>query len=180
MALDPGDRDTLIGAGVMAVGAVVLALTYGTVGRATVPGYDLMAAFNKAEGIGVGSDVRLSGVSVGKVVAQRLDDRFRAVLTLRLTPAVILPDDTSAAVHTDGLMGAKYITLQPGGDEANLKPGDRIRFTQDSLNLQDLLQLIIAQGEAKRAEAQAGQGNPAGAPPEAAPRQEVPDGAQPH
>ena len=150
MALDSADRETIIGGAVILVGAVILAVVYGTVGHAALPGYDLMARFNKAEGITVGSDVRLSGVSVGKVVAQQLDDRFRAEITMRLQPGTAVPDDGAALIQTDGLLGAKYIALQPGGDETNLKPGDEIRYTQDSLSVDDLLELIIAQAEAKR------------------------------
>lgn len=151
------DRDVLIGACVVAVGAAILALSYGGVGRSSVPGYDLQAQFNRADGIGKGSDVRMSGVSVGKVVSQSLDDHFRAVVTMRLAPDTPVPADSAALIQTDGLLGAKFIALQPGADEANLKPGERIRFTQDSMNLQDLLELIIAQAEAKR------QGKPEGA-----------------
>lgn len=145
------ERETVIGTCVVLVGAAVLAFAYGAGGRAAVPGYDLVARFNKAEGVAVGSDVRLSGVTVGKVVGQGLDDRFRAVIKLRVDSAVQLPSDSDARVETDGLLGAKYIGLRPGGDEANLKPGDEIQFTQDSMNVQDLLELIIAQAKAKRA-----------------------------
>ncbi len=144
------DRETLIGACVVLVGALVLAFSYGSAGRAALPGYDLLAHFNKADGIGLGSDVRLSGVSVGKVVGQALDDHFRAVITIRMAPGVPVPTDSAALIQTDGLLGAKFIALQPGGDEADLKPGDALRYSQDSMNLQDLLELIIAQAEAKR------------------------------
>ena len=140
---------TIIGAGVILVGAVLLAIAYGGAHRGSTAGYDLNAAFNKADGISPGSDVRLSGVSIGKVVGQSLDDRFRAVVTMRLPLTVELPEDSAALIETDGLLGAKYISLQPGADESNLKPGQAIRYTQDSMNVQDLLELIIAQGEAK-------------------------------
>ncbi|MDR3439740.1 MlaD family protein [Telmatospirillum sp.] len=144
------DRETLIGAGVMLAAALVLGLSYGTAGRASVPGYDLVANFNHADGIGLGSDVRLSGVSVGKVVGQSLDTRFRAVVTMRLAPEVPVPADSAALIQTDGLLGSKYIALQPGADETNLKPGETLQYVQDSMNLQELLELIVAQAQAKR------------------------------
>jgi phospholipid/cholesterol/gamma-HCH transport system substrate-binding protein len=153
------DRETLIGACVILVGAMVLALSYGNVGRASMPGYDLSARFNKADGIGLGSDIRLSGVSVGKVVGQTLDDHFRAVVTMRMAPEIKLPTDSAALIQTDGLLGAKFIALQPGADETDLKPGDELRYIQDSMNLQELLELIVAQAEAKRS----GAGNTGGA-----------------
>jgi phospholipid/cholesterol/gamma-HCH transport system substrate-binding protein len=148
--LNSRDREALIGACVVLVGALVLAFSYGTTGRASIPGYDLVARFNKADGIGLGSDVRLAGVSVGKVVGQSLDDHFRAIVTMRMTPGVPVPTDSAALIHTDGLLGAKFIALQPGADETTLKPGEELHYTQDSMVLQDLLELIIAQAEAKR------------------------------
>ncbi len=150
MAWNSADRETLIGGAVIVVGAVVLAIVYGTAGRAELPGYDLTAQFNRAEGINVGSDVRMAGVMVGKVVSQNLDERFRAVVTMRLQPGTVVPDDSAALIQTDGLLGGKFIALQPGGDETNLKPGDEIRYTQDSISVDDLLELIIGQAEAAR------------------------------
>lgn len=148
------ERDTAIGGLVLVLGLAVLGIAYGAGNRAKMVGYDVQARFNKADGISVGSDLRLSGVSIGKVVAQGLDDRFRAVLTLRLQPGVVIPTDSSALIQTDGLMGAKFIAVQPGGDDEMLKPGQMFQSTQDSVNVQDLLEQIIAQGENRRAKQQ--------------------------
>lgn len=148
------ERETAIGALVMVVALAVLGISYAANSRAKIDGYDVQARFNKADGINVGSDLRLSGVSIGKVVAQKLDDRFRAVLTLRIQPGVDIPVDSSAIIQTDGLMGAKFIAIQPGGDDETLKPGQMFQSSQDSVNVQDLLEQIIAQGEARRAKQQ--------------------------
>jgi len=149
-------RETVIGAAVLVIGAVILGLAYSSTAGKTMAGYDLTARFAKAEGIGIGSAVQLAGVTVGQVVAQRLDQRFQAVLTLRIAPWVQLPKDSAALIETNGLLGAKFVALQPGADEANLKPGSEIEFTQNSMNISDILDLIISQAESKR---------PPGAPP---------------
>ena len=81
---------------------------------------------------------------------QVLDDNFRAVLTLQLDKGVQLPKDSNAAVQTDGLLGAKFVALQPGGDEKNLQSGEAVAYTQSSLSLQDLLDMIISQAEGAR------------------------------
>jgi phospholipid/cholesterol/gamma-HCH transport system substrate-binding protein len=128
-----------------------LAFAYGVKSGASVPGYDLVASFDKAEGIGVGSEVRMSGVTIGKVVAQGLDGGFRAVVRIRVDPTVQVPKDSAALIQTDGLLGSKFISLQPGGDESNLAPGAKIQLTQGSMNVQDLLELIVGQAEAKHA-----------------------------
>ena len=145
------EKETLIGAGVVGALAIALAISYGGSGRSSINGYDLVARFNKAEGIAPGSDVRLSGVSIGKVVNQTLDGRFRAVVTMRVGPDSKLPDDSAAVIQTDGLLGSKFIALQPGGSETDLKPGQEFSATQDSMNVRDLLELIIDQAKTKRA-----------------------------
>lgn len=112
------------------------------------------AAFNKVDGMLPGDEVRLSGVRVGVVESQRLDENFKAVLTLSIDKRVVLPTDTSAAIHTNGLFGSKFIVLEPGGEFDELVDGDTITFTQDSLVVEDLLDLIIAEGNARRAAAE--------------------------
>lgn len=113
--------------------------------------YRVTAQFNKVDGLLAGDEVRVSGVQIGTVENQRLDDRFRAVLTLSIREDVKLPTDTSAAIHTNGLFGSKFVVLEPGGEFDELADGDSITFTQDSLVVEDLLELIINEGKARRA-----------------------------
>lgn len=113
--------------------------------------YRLRASFNQVDGLFPGDDVRLGGITVGVVESQHLDDAFRAVLTLRIDKDVALPSDTSVAIHTSGLFGSKFITLEPGGELDALTDGDSIFFTQDSLVVEDLLELIINEGKSRRA-----------------------------
>jgi phospholipid/cholesterol/gamma-HCH transport system substrate-binding protein len=146
------DRDTVTGAAVVLVGALLMTIAFSIGGKATESsdGYTLAARFNRADGISVGSSVRVSGTVVGKVVAQTLDDRYRAVLTLRLRSDVQLTSDTAAVIYTDGLLGAKYVELKLGGDDCMLKPGQEIQYTQDAVVIEDLLDMIIQQARAKR------------------------------
>ena len=150
MAAQEENRNILIGAVVLLVLIAGLVAIHVNSAREKTSGYPLLARFDKAEGVNVGSEVRLAGVSVGKVTRQTLDDNFRAVLTLQLNGDVKLPKDSNAAIQTDGLLGAKFVALQPGGDEKNLQSGEEIAYTQSSLSLQDLLDMIISQGEAAR------------------------------
>lgn len=148
MATREENRNMMIGGAVLLVLVAGLAAIHVNSARQATAGYPLLARFNKAEGVLPGTEVRLAGVAVGKVTEQKLDDDFRAVLTLRLADSVKLPTDSNAAIQTDGLLGAKFISLQPGGDEKNLQPGQEIGYTQSSLSLQDLLDMIISQAEA--------------------------------
>jgi phospholipid/cholesterol/gamma-HCH transport system substrate-binding protein len=119
-------------------------------------GYQVHAVFDRIDGLVRGNPVYLSGIEVGRVAELTLLPDFRARVTLRLDPAIRLPMDTSAAVHTNGLFGSKFISLDPGGDDRKLAHGDRIVFTQDALIVSELLDLIIAEGKAARSEAEKG------------------------
>ncbi|HLO74928.1 MAG TPA: MlaD family protein [Magnetospirillum sp.] len=152
MVTKGGYRDTIIGAIVVLVAVIFLGLVYAKEDGPTknAAGYLLGARFNRADGVAVGADVRLSGVSVGKVVEQHLAPDFRAVLTLRIASNIQLTADTAAAIQTDGLLGAKYIELKPGGDDSVLRPGQEIAYTQDSMVFEELVDMIIQQAKAKR------------------------------
>ena len=146
------DRDTVTGGAVVVVGALLLTLAFAVGGKsaASSDGYTVAARFNRADGISVGSPVRLSGALIGHVIGQTLDDRYRAVLTLQVRPDIALTTDTAAVIYTDGLLGAKFVELKPGGDDTMLKPGQEIQFTQDAVVIEDLLDMIIQQARAKR------------------------------
>ncbi len=109
-----------------------------------VGGYYLIAKFENIDGIAVGSDVKISGVKVGTVESQFLDEKdFRAALKLKIHSSVQLPADSSAKIASEGLLGSKYLAIAPGGDDEILKEGDEIMFTQSSVNLEDLLGKFI-------------------------------------
>lgn len=145
-------KEVVVGGIVFAVFAGIVLFSYAArdmAKRATEAGYSLTATFNRIDGLPAGGAVRLGGVQVGTISGMRLDDRFRAVVTLRMDEGLALPADSSIAIHTDGLFGTKYLELEPGGDSATLKHGDAIEYTQDALLVGDILDLIIAQGRAR-------------------------------
>lgn len=148
-------RETLIGAA--AFGCLLVVLVYLYAGRdwrearagAALGGEKtVVARFNRVDGLVDGDDVMLGGIRVGTVRKMTLDDRYRAVVTMKIFGDVPLPTDTSAAIHTDGLFGSKFMVLEPGGDAIMLKSGSEITFTQDAVVVSDLLELIIAEGRA--------------------------------
>lgn len=114
-------------------------------------GYHLIAKFENVDGIASGSDVKISGVKIGTIEDQFLDQKdFRATLKLNIDQHVKLPSDTSAKISSEGLLGSKYLSITPGGDEENLRDGDEILFTQSSVNLEDLLgKFIFGSGDKK-------------------------------
>ena len=146
-------REATVG-GIVVVGFLLI-LGFSYVGGKVTANVDtgsylLKATFNLVDGLAEGGDVRLGGIKVGTVESFSLDEFYRAVALLRIDSEVKLPSDTSAAIHTDGLFGDKYIILEPGGDMENLPQGDEITFTQDSVIVGELLELIISRGKANR------------------------------
>jgi phospholipid/cholesterol/gamma-HCH transport system substrate-binding protein len=108
------------------------------------PGITLTARFDRIDGLGAGADVRLAGVKVGQVVAQRIDpETFLAVLTLRVDAGLRLPSDTSAEIQSESLLGGKYVALVPGGSERMLAAGGEITITQSAISLESLLGRFI-------------------------------------
>jgi phospholipid/cholesterol/gamma-HCH transport system substrate-binding protein len=133
-----------MGAVVLAVAAFFLVFAYSRGNVAPVEGYIISAKFSAIDGLSIGDDVRISGIRVGSVVDQALEpDYFRAVVTLSIESDVVLPEDTTAMIASDGLLGGKYVALQPGGLEETIAPGGQITITQPSVNLETLLGKLI-------------------------------------
>jgi len=124
------------------------------VSKAASGATNVIARFNKVDGLVEGSEIRMGGVRIGTVSAMKMDDQYRVVVDLELDPSIAYPSDTSAAIHTDGLFGSKFLVLEPGAEEETLKSGDEITLTQDAVVVSDLLELIIAEGKSAQARRQ--------------------------
>jgi phospholipid/cholesterol/gamma-HCH transport system substrate-binding protein len=96
-------------------------------------GIHVSASFNRIDGLSEGDPVYLSGVRIGSVERKLLNKDFRAVVTFWLKGGIELPSDSSAAIHTDGLFGSKFIVLEPGAEETLLKNGSLITFLKAKL-----------------------------------------------
>ncbi len=143
------------------IGAVTVALLVGVLGvmnqsqklssKVEAKHKRIIAKFNKVDGLSKGSDVRMGGIRVGRVTNMDLDSKFRAVITIDVDSRFPYTLDTSAAIHTDGLFGVKFIVLEPGAEETVLSTGDEISLTQDAVVVGDLLELIISEGNVAKA-----------------------------
>ena len=143
------------------IGAVTVALLVGVLGvmnqsqklssKVEAKHKRIIAKFNKVDGLSKGSDVRMGGIRVGRVTNMDLDSKFRAVITIDVDSQFPYTLDTSAAIHTDGLFGVKFIVLEPGAEETVLSTGDEISLTQDAVVVGDLLELIISEGNVAKA-----------------------------
>ena len=133
--------ETIIGAAVIAIAVVFFTYAYKTadVGKGS-DGYSLTAQFERVDGVSTGTDVRMAGIKIGTVTAQRLEpESYEAIVTIVVSPEVKLPTDSTAKITSEGLLGGNYISLEPGGDETMLAEGGKIANTQSSVDLIGLL-----------------------------------------
>jgi len=145
------------GAIVLLVAALFLVYAATNSGRSsTGGGLELKARFDRIDGLAPSADVRIAGVKVGSVTAQRIDpETFLAELTLSIDSSLKLPDDSSAEITSEGLLGGRYVALVPGGSEQMLANGDMVRITQSAVSLESLLGRFIfsvTEMNAKRSE----------------------------
>ncbi|MBE7210968.1 MAG: outer membrane lipid asymmetry maintenance protein MlaD [Gluconacetobacter diazotrophicus] len=127
----------------LVLAAGLLAAVLGS-GRSRPDGYALTARFDHIDGLDVGSPVKLAGVEVGRVTAERIDPKsFQAVVGFTVRDGIRLPDDSSGVITSDSLLGGKYLALSPGGADHDLLPGARLQITQGSISLEQLLSKFI-------------------------------------
>lgn len=109
--------------------------------------YALHASFRSAEGVTVGTDVRLAGVKVGTVTALTLNpDTYFADAVISVQDGVILPSDSTALISSEGLLGGTFVELQPGGLPDALAAGDEIEDTQGAVSVISLLMKFASGG----------------------------------
>lgn len=113
----------------------------GPAGDAT--GYS--ASFRSAEGVAVGTDVRLGGVKVGTVTAMALNPKtFRADTEFTVDDQIKLPEDTAVLISSEGLLGGSFVELLPGGSPFDLEAGAEIEDTQSAVSLINLLLKFVS------------------------------------
>lgn len=165
-----GVAETLTGAVVLLIAGGFLAYAVAHSGRTAGSGYPLRAEFDRIDGLATGADVKIGGVKVGTVTNERIDPAsFRAIVSFTVQDNIKLPKDTAAVITSESLLGGKYIALAPGGDSAELKPGQTITITQSSVSLEELLGKFIFSATSLTSSKKEGEGNAPASTPGGAP-----------
>lgn len=139
--------ESLIGAAVLVVAGLFVYYAWNRTDTGAVVGYELIARFDRVDGISPGSDVKLAGIKIGTVKAQELDpSTFRALVRLSIKSGVQVPDDSSVKITSEGLLGGSYLSVSPGGSDAMLANGGEIKSTQGSIDLVGLLSRAFLSG----------------------------------
>ena len=136
--------ETIMGIVVLLVAFLFLVFAYRVSDLQVVKGYEINAKFLKVGGLNVGSDVRINGIKIGTVTAQKLSpDDSMVNVVLSISPNIKLPVDSSVSITNDGLMGNKFVKIEPGKSRSFLKNGDSIDDTKDFKTLEDMVGEII-------------------------------------
>ncbi len=136
--------ETFLGAVVLAVAGIFFFFAYSSADFRPTLGYTVIAKFNAIDGLTVGSDVRLGGVKIGAVDSLTIDQTlYQAVVEMRIQQRIKLPDDTQVLISSDGLLGGKYVRLEPGGSKTMLSDGGTLANTKDVVGLEELLGKVI-------------------------------------
>jgi phospholipid/cholesterol/gamma-HCH transport system substrate-binding protein len=136
--------ETVMGAVVLVVAAVFLFFAYTTSQVRTIAGYEYTAKFIRIEGIRTGGDVRISGVKVGTIISQTLDPKtFDAVVRISIDPSYRLPVDSKATIASSGLLGDKFLSIEPGVEDATIENGGKITDTTPPISLEALIGQFI-------------------------------------
>ena len=136
--------ETIMGLVVLAIAFLFLIFAYNVSDLQVVKGYNLSAEFLKVGGLSVGSDVRINGIKIGTVTSQHLNaEDYTVVVNFSIASDVKLPKDSVVSIVSDGLMGDKFVKIEPGMAKEFLSEGDYFNKTKDFKTLEDMVGEII-------------------------------------
>jgi len=103
--------------------------------------YSVTARFSNIGDLRRQAPVKIGGVTVGTVESISLDPvSFEAVVNMKLASRFNeIPSDTGASILTSGVLGDRYIGLEPGGAPDMLQDGDELFITQSAIVLEQLI-----------------------------------------
>ena len=114
----------------------------------TESGYEVVALFDSAQGVSVGTQVRMAGVPVGSVSSVALDpDTFFARVEMLVADGIEIPDDSQAVVTAESILGGQFIEISPGGSFDLLAEGGIIADTRGYRDLMSSLTEALTAGD---------------------------------
>ena len=122
------------------LGVAYLTLKLGDVSFFGDRSYSLFASFTSVSGLKVGSSVEMVGMEIGRVAGFSMDQKDQvAVVELRIGNEFKVYDDAIASIKSNGLLGDKFVNIEPGGGGDQLGPRGNISETEPPV---DILELI--------------------------------------
>ena len=102
--------------------------------------YPLYARFNSVSGLRIGNSIEMLGLEIGEIAGFSMDQEKSVVVAeLRIRKPIKVYNDAIASIKTAGLIGDKYVSIDPGGAGELLKPGGTITQTESPPDLGELI-----------------------------------------
>ena len=102
--------------------------------------YPIYARFASVSGLRVGSSVEIYGIQVGTVTSLDIDsEKQMGVVGMTISKGMKVYDDAAATIKSAGLIGDKYVKIDPGGAGVVLKPGGMMTQTSVPADIEDLI-----------------------------------------
>jgi phospholipid/cholesterol/gamma-HCH transport system substrate-binding protein len=102
--------------------------------------YPVEAKFVSVTGLRIDSPVKVLGIEVGKVKTITMDqENQKAVVKIKLKKGIKIYDDAIASIKTEGLMGDKYVSIDPGGGGSLIGANGTITETQAPVDIESLI-----------------------------------------
>ena len=135
-------KETVVGIfvviGLICIGYMTVKL--GNVGFVGDNSYSLFANFNTVTGLRQGNPINMLGLEIGKVEKFTLDqDNEQVKVEFKINKGIEIYDDAIASIKTEGLIGDKYVAIDPGGGGDLLANGDTITDTNSPTDIMDLV-----------------------------------------
>jgi phospholipid/cholesterol/gamma-HCH transport system substrate-binding protein len=127
-------------AGVLALG--YLSIRLGQVDLFGAKAYTVFADFPTVGGLKTGSTVEIAGVRVGRVDSIRLKD-FQARVALHIDQGIPLQSDAIVSIKTKGLIGEKFVQINPGGSDKLVGDGGRLTEVEAPVDIEELISKFI-------------------------------------
>ena len=135
-------KETVVGIFVV-IGLVVIGymtVKLGNVGFVGDNSYSLFANFNTVTGLREGNAINMLGLEIGKVEKFTLDQENEQVkVEFKINKGIEIFDDAIASIKTEGLIGDKFVAIDPGGGGDLLADGDSITDTNSPTDIMDLI-----------------------------------------
>ena len=125
--------------GLLCIGYMTVKL--GNIGFFGQDTYPLIARFSSVQGLRDGSSVEMLGIDIGRVQKLTMDQKRQlAVVEFRIKKGIKIYDDAIASIKTEGLIGDRYVSIDPGGaSDVLLRPGGVITETNSPTDIQELI-----------------------------------------
>jgi phospholipid/cholesterol/gamma-HCH transport system substrate-binding protein len=127
-------------AGILALG--YLSVRLGRVDLIGRGGYTVYAEFPTVGGLRAGAAVEIAGVGVGRVQSIRLKD-YQAQVKMQIDDGVTLQQDAIVSIKTKGLIGEKFVQINPGGSDKTVAPEGRLTEVEAPVDIEELISKYV-------------------------------------